>query len=347
MNLRNYLTTLKILPVLVGMTSVSVLASLPAGAEQLTGGDSAPRIAQAETESSTPELSPAAMKILCERFPLNSRCAGQASGTPDAAPATPADDTTSEQPVTDSPAESTSEDMQEQPVGGAEQPASPTDAPPGTMTPGAVAPEPPVLTPATPSSVTPPSFPAPTGGAEQPMSPTPAAPPEATPPTPGPESEMPTSEPSSQAPAGAAPGADGLKPSAAEPSSSSGQISDAELQQFASAIPQLSQVDKSIQTEVSEVIGKSGLSQEKFQELAKSQSMPGADASASSATPEEKQSFTQAMTQIQSIEKKGQSKQEEIIRTQGLEPQRFQQILAAVRQDPSLKDKVQKMVPAN
>jgi len=43
---------------------------------------STPSLAQSESEDAPEELSPAIMEILCERFPLNSRCVGENAETP-------------------------------------------------------------------------------------------------------------------------------------------------------------------------------------------------------------------------------------------------------------------------
>ena len=86
--------------VLTIFTSLSVLAA--------TGGMAS---AQSETEASSEELSPEAMEILCERFPLNSRCEGNAS-------------TSEEEPAMEAPAE-------EDPAMSEEEPAmeAPTEDP--------------------------------------------------------------------------------------------------------------------------------------------------------------------------------------------------------------------------
>lgn len=41
-----------------------------------------PSLAQSESEDASEELSPAIMEILCERFPLNSRCVGENAEDP-------------------------------------------------------------------------------------------------------------------------------------------------------------------------------------------------------------------------------------------------------------------------
>ncbi|KAI9132543.1 DUF4168 domain-containing protein [Acaryochloris sp. CCMEE 5410] len=418
MNTQKYVSTLKIFPTLLGLASMSVLTSLPSVASQSSFLSSTQLIAEAEAPK---ELSPAALKILCKNFPLNSQCTGAATESTEDASASnsaPADATVSEE-TTDSPAMSdapsgevdaateptgTAEGGAEQPTetpttsdapaedtveatdetdtaaeGGAEQPAgdpSASDAPtddamkatdetdaaaeggaeqpaddPSASDAPADATTPAMSTPTvTPPTVTPPTVTPPVsgpeggeGGAAQPADDTgatPAAPTEEA----SPEGAMPSeTEPSSSTPE-TTPSADALKPEAESASGEQSSISESELKQFATAIPQLSSLEKTTKGEISQVIGQSGLSQDKFNALYNGQqaSSPTVDA-----TDAEKQSFEQAMTKIQAIEKKGQAEQEKVIRSQGLEPQRFSQILAAVRQDQSLRTKVQQMLQTN
>lgn len=412
MNTQKYVFTLKLFPTLLGLTSISVFASLPVLANQsalLSTRSTKQLIAQADAPQ---ELSPEALKVLCKNFPLNSRCTGAttesaSTDTPavaetDAAPeeAVPeADSGATETPVADEEApmvspeasdsqpgesadaepeemEDTAEGEPDQPndtptasdaptsdptntdgevpvEGGADQPtetpATP-DAPADASS--SDAPSPPMQAPVTPPVVSPPTVTPPIpgpqggeGGAEKPESDatdaTPTAPTEEA----APEGSMPaeTEPPSSNTPP-TTPGADELKPEADASPDSQSSISDAELKQFATAIPQLSTVEKDTKGEINQIIGQSGLSPDKFNALYNGQQ---ANTPTVEATDEEKQSFEQAMTKIQAVEQKGQAKQNEIIRAQGLEPQRFGQILAAVRQDQALKTKVQEMLPTN
>ncbi len=50
------------------------------GATLLLGAAGGSALAQSDSEAAPQELSPAAMEILCERFPLNSRCEGKSQG---------------------------------------------------------------------------------------------------------------------------------------------------------------------------------------------------------------------------------------------------------------------------
>ncbi|MEO0373860.1 MAG: DUF4168 domain-containing protein [Cyanobacteria bacterium P01_A01_bin.17] len=120
-------------------------------------------------------------------------------------------------------------------------------------------------------------------------------------------------------------------------------VSDQELQQFANTVPELRTIEQGTQQEISGVIQGSGLDEARFNEIYQSQQSP--DASATEVTEEEKQSFTNALSDIQAIEEKSKAEQEKVIQSQGLEPERFMEILISLRQDPSLQTKVQQMIP--
>ncbi|WP_414550618.1 DUF4168 domain-containing protein [Anabaena sp. CCY 0017] len=122
-------------------------------------------------------------------------------------------------------------------------------------------------------------------------------------------------------------------------------VSQEELQQFASVIPSLQEIGQSSQERSAQVIEQSGLSVERFQELSEAQS-PGATPS-SPATPEEQQSLNQIAPEIQSIQEEALAQQEEVVRAGGLEPNRFNEILVVVQQDPALQQQLQQLMQNN
>lgn len=152
----------------------------------------------------------------------------------------------------------------------------------------------------------------------------PSAPPEAAPPEAAPEEG--TSE---------------SVPPAAAPSTT--PVSDQELQQFANTVPELRTIEQGTQEEIAAVIQGSGFDEARFNEIYQSQQSP--DASAAEVTESEKQSFTKALSDIRAIEEKSKVEQEKVIQAQGLEPERFVEILISLRQDPALQTKVQQMIP--
>ncbi len=122
-------------------------------------------------------------------------------------------------------------------------------------------------------------------------------------------------------------------------------VSQEELQQFASVIPTLQEIGQTSQQRSAQLIEQSGLSVERFQELSEAQS-PGATPS-SPATPEEQQSFNQVAPEIQSIREETLAQQQEVVRAGGLEPNRFDEILVAIQQDPALQQQIQQLMQNN
>lgn len=120
------------------------------------------------------------------------------------------------------------------------------------------------------------------------------------------------------------------------------EVSQSELEQFVRVIPQLQEIQQSAQQQAAQVIQESGLSTERFSEIYQSQ-QSGATPSAE-VTSEEQQSYDEASTKIESLEQDVRSQQEEVLQTEGLEPQRFGEILVAVRQDPTLQQQVQELL---
>lgn len=128
----------------------------------------------------------------------------------------------------------------------------------------------------------------------------------------------------------------------AETSAPAASISEAELQQFAEAVPQIQAIERSTQQEVAQTIDDSGISRERFSQLYQQQT--SGSAIQPSPTEEEQESFAQAYSSIQKIQQDALAEREQVISAQGLEPQRFDQILAAVLQDPALQQQVQTMM---
>lgn len=120
------------------------------------------------------------------------------------------------------------------------------------------------------------------------------------------------------------------------------EVSSEELEQFARVIPQLQEIQQSAQQEAAQVIQDSGLSTERFSEIYQSQQ--AGTAPTAEVTPEEQQSYEAASTKIESLEQEVRSQQEEVLQSEGLEPQRFGEILVAVRQDPTLQQQVQELL---
>ncbi len=121
-------------------------------------------------------------------------------------------------------------------------------------------------------------------------------------------------------------------------------VSPAELQKFAKVIPQLQEIQKSAQQQVSEAIKKAGLSEGRFRELYGVQQSPTATQPSTPATPQEQQAVQQVVSQLETIQSDVQTRRVQAVQSQGLELTRFNEILTAVRQDSDLQKQLQQIL---
>ena len=128
----------------------------------------------------------------------------------------------------------------------------------------------------------------------------------------------------------------------ATPESSS--ISQAELQQFANAVIEVQTIERQTQESMAQLILAEGLSPERFNEIFLAQQSVGVEPEPE-ITLEEQQTFEQVLSQLETIDQAAQTSKEQAVIAQGLEVERFDQILAAVRQDPDLQQQVQELLP--
>lgn len=119
------------------------------------------------------------------------------------------------------------------------------------------------------------------------------------------------------------------------------QVSSEELQKFARTIKQLIGIEQNANQEMSQVITKSGLSQERFFAIYKSQKTPSTPPTPA-VSSQEKQQFEKAFTNLRQIQQQAETKMKQVLQTEGLQPERFNQIEAVVRQDPALQKKYAK-----
>jgi hypothetical protein len=122
------------------------------------------------------------------------------------------------------------------------------------------------------------------------------------------------------------------------------EVSDAELEKFAKVIPQLQEIQQSAQQQVSAAIQEAGLSEDRFRELYTAQQSPSAAQPATAATPQEQQAVQQVVGQLETIKNETQTRREQAVQSQGLQVTRFNEILAAVRQDTELQQQLQQML---
>jgi hypothetical protein len=116
-----------------------------------------------------------------------------------------------------------------------------------------------------------------------------------------------------------------------------------ELQKFARSLKQLLVIEQGANQQIVQLIGQSGLSQPRFLEIYKAQRTPSAQPT-KAVTSQEKQQFDKAFTSLRSIQQEANTKMQQVLQKEGLNPESFNKIEAAVRQDPALQQKVREII---
>jgi hypothetical protein len=131
-----------------------------------------------------------------------------------------------------------------------------------------------------------------------------------------------------------------IKPGIGSPST---EISPEDLQKFANAVKKLQPIQQSAQKEMAQVIQQQGLSEKRLEEIYQARKNPQVQPT-TAITPEETKKFEQTTAKIEKIQQTTESKMMQVVQNENLEVQRFNQIFAAVRQNPTLLQKVQEMI---
>jgi len=126
--------------------------------------------------------------------------------------------------------------------------------------------------------------------------------------------------------------------------SSSMEVNQQELEKFAAAMREMRTIQLESRDEISAAIDEEGLSKNRFREILQAQRNPEVETDASQ---EELQKFESATEQLAQIQQDTQSQMREAVTDQGLEVDRFQQILSMIREDPQLQKQVQQMIQSN
>jgi len=127
------------------------------------------------------------------------------------------------------------------------------------------------------------------------------------------------------------------------PTAPQAQISSEELKKFARTLKQLLVIEQGVNQQIAQAVSQSGLSEQRLTEIYQAQKNPSVQPT-TAITSKEKQQFQKTFTKVGEIQQQGQSKTQQVFQKEGLEPTRFKQIFATVKQDPSLKQKVQQMI---
>jgi hypothetical protein len=132
-------------------------------------------------------------------------------------------------------------------------------------------------------------------------------------------------------------------PSSQIPGTPQTKVSPEELQKFANSLKQLRVIKQGAVQQMGDVINKSGLSQERFLEIYKSQQNPP-EKLKRAITSQEKQQYEKTVTSLKSIQEQADTNMQQVLQKEGLGLERFNQIQVAISQDPALQQKVREMI---
>ncbi len=120
-------------------------------------------------------------------------------------------------------------------------------------------------------------------------------------------------------------------------------VSKEEVQKFVSVIKQILVINQASETEAVKAIKGEGLTEQRFDEIYKSQRDPKA-APTAQIQPRERQGYDRVVAKLVQLQKDSDAKMEKAVQAQGLDVQRFNQIFEAAQKNPELRQEIQKLV---
>jgi len=131
--------------------------------------------------------------------------------------------------------------------------------------------------------------------------------------------------------------------STAEPATPDTEFTPEELERFANIIPELQTLQEAAQAEVITAVEGSGLTAERFNEIANAQASPE-ETDAVEVSSEEEAAFEAATSEIEQIETDFLTQRESLLQSEGLTVERYRELLAAVQNDPALLQQIEAML---
>ncbi len=123
-------------------------------------------------------------------------------------------------------------------------------------------------------------------------------------------------------------------------------VTPAETRQFANAVKQVLVLSRESETQVAQAIQGEGFTEQRFDEIFRSQKDPQQKPS-KPVDANEKQKYDRVMTKLMQLSKENDAKVETAVKKEGLNIPRFNQIFQAVRTDPQLRQQVQQLIRQN
>jgi hypothetical protein len=129
----------------------------------------------------------------------------------------------------------------------------------------------------------------------------------------------------------------------AQPAPAAADVSQSELEKFASTVKQFQTIQEEAQQQADRILASENLSPERFSQILQSQRDPQTQPSPE-VSAAERQNFEQAMQKLAELQKTTRDRMDQTLQSEGLQRERFTQILALVRQDAGLRQRVQEQL---
>ena len=118
------------------------------------------------------------------------------------------------------------------------------------------------------------------------------------------------------------------------------EVSDAELEKFATAFQQVRVITMEAQQEMAGVVTNEGMEIQRFNEIHEATLNPEAEITA---TEEEKKQHQKIVSNLETIQAGVQAKLEKAVQDQGITPARYEQIAMGLQNDPALQERIKKI----
>ncbi len=162
--------------------------------------------------------------------------------------------------------------------------------------------------------------------------------------SPGSTKPNPQVSPSPNKPGNSTKPANPTQPSPAKPTPStpaSNEISSEELSRFINVVQQVGLLTRTAEGKAQQALQEEGLSEDRFREIYQAQKNPSVKPS-KPIQASEQASYNRIVARIGTIAKENETQVEQVLRSQKMETERFQQIITAIQNNPSLREEVRK-----
>lgn len=130
---------------------------------------------------------------------------------------------------------------------------------------------------------------------------------------------------------------------ASKPAPAVQSVTPAETRQFANAVKQVLIISRDMETQATQAIRGEGLTEQRFDEIFRSQRNPQQKPS-KPVEANEKQKYDRVVAKLMQLSKDNDAKVETVVKKEGLDMSRFNQIFQAVRANPQLRQQVQQLI---